>query len=254
MPLSEEDFVLLFDGEKKYLVQLKSRRFSTNRDSLDLGDLFNKDYGSVVYGLKGTKFYLLKPTINDFIKNLERKTQIIYPKDLGYILLKLGVGPNKKILECGSGSGGLTLALAYMVGDNGKVISYEREERFYEVVKRNLERFGLLHRVELRLKEVKEDFEERDVDAVFLDVKEPWLILKAAWEALKPGHPLGILVPTTNQVVILLKEIAKLPFTAIEVAEILLRKYKPNPDRLRPEDRMVAHTGYLIFATKVLEP
>ena len=100
---------------------------------------------------------------------------------------------------------------------------------------------------------IAESFEEKEVDAVFLDLKEPWLLLQPAWEALKPGHPLGILVPTTNQISQCLKEMKRLPFVGVEVVELLLRKYKTNPDRIRPEDRMVAHTGYLIFARKVEE-
>ncbi len=252
MSLKEGDFILLFDGERKYFLELKPRIFSTRSDSLDLALLIGKDYGDKVTGKKGSSFFILKPTIYDFIKNVERQTQIIYPKDIGYILVKLGVGPGKKVLECGTGSGALTIAFAYFVGEEGRVISYEKEERFFQLAKRNLVRFSLEHRVELKLKEVGEVFEETDVDAVFLDVREPWLLLKPAWDALKPGHPLGILVPTTNQVSKTLAELSTLPFKDAEVLEILVRRYKPNPERLRPEDKMVAHTGYLIFAKKVL--
>jgi len=254
MPLKQGDFILLFDGEKKYFLELKPKIFSTRFDSLDLASLIGKDYGDKVLGKKGSTFFILKPTIYDFIKNVERQTQIIYPKDVGYILLKLDVGPGKKVLECGTGSGALTLAFAFAVGEEGRVITYEKEERFFQLAKRNLERFGLAHRVELKLKEVVISFEGTNVDAVFLDVREPWLLLKPAWDALKPGHPLGILVPTTNQVSQTLTHLLNLPFKDVEVLEILVRRYKPNPERLRPEDRMVAHTGYLIFAKKVLTP
>jgi tRNA (adenine57-N1/adenine58-N1)-methyltransferase len=254
MPLKQGDFILLFDGEKKYFLELKPKIFSTRFDSLDLASLIGKDYGDKVLGKKGASFFILKPTIYDFIKNVERQTQIIYPKDAGYILLKLGIGPGKKVLECGTGSGALTLAFAYAVGEEGRVITYEKEERFFQLAKRNLERFGLAHRVELKLKEVVDTFDETNIDAVFLDVREPWLLLKPAWDALKPGHPLGVLVPTTNQVSQTLTYLLSSPFKDVEVLEILVRRYKPNPERLRPEDRMVAHTGYLIFAKKVLTP
>jgi tRNA (adenine57-N1/adenine58-N1)-methyltransferase len=131
MPLKEGDFILLFDGERKYFLELKPKIFSTRLDYLDLASLIGKDYGDRVLGKKGASFFILKPNIYDFIKNVERQTQIIYPKDIGYILLKLGVGPGKKVLECGTGSGALTSAFAYAVGDEGRVITYEKEEKVF---------------------------------------------------------------------------------------------------------------------------
>jgi len=254
MALKEGDFVLLLSEEgNTYLVKVRDAHFSTHKDSLYLGSLKGLSYGCRVSGKRGTSFYLLKPTIHDFLMKVERLTQVIYPKDIGLILLKLDVGPGKAVLECGGGSGALTSAFAFAVGDEGKVISYEKEAKFQEVARRNVSRLGLEERVVFKNKEVKESFEEKEVDAVFLDLKEPWLLFQPAWEALKPGHPLGILVPTTNQISQCLKEMERLPFVGVEVVELLLRKYKTNPDRIRPEDRMVAHTGYLIFARKVEE-
>ncbi len=254
MPLKEGDFVLLLsEGGNTYLIKIKDTYFSTHKDTLYLGDLKGLDYGAKVFGKKGTCFYLLKPTIHDFLMKVERLTQVIYPKDIGLILLKLDVGPGKVVLECGGGSGALTSALAFAVGDKGKVISYEKEAKFQEVAKKNVSRLGLEERVLFKNQEVRDKFDEKEIDAVFLDLKEPWLLLQAAWNALKPGRPLGILVPTTNQISQCLKELERLPFAGIEVLELLLRKYKTNPERIRPEDRMVAHTGYLIFARKVEE-
>jgi len=254
MSLKEGDYVLLLTSdEKSYLVEIKDLDFHTHKDYLNLKDLIGKTYGDIIYGKKGEKFYILKPTIYDFLKKIERVTQIVYPKDIGYILLKLNICPGKIVLECGGGSGALTSAFAYIVGDEGKVISYEKEVKFQEVAKKNLKKLGLLNRVVFKNVEVLESFEEREVDAVFLDLKTPWVLIKGAWEALKGGHPLGILVPTANQVSQCLLELKKYPFVEIEVVEILLRHYKTNPERLRPEDRMISHTGYLIFAKKVFE-
>ena len=254
MPISEGDYVLLISSDgRSYLVEVKDTYFHTHKDSLYLKNLVGKEYGDSVYGKNGVRFYITRPSLYDFLMKVERLTQIIYPKDIGYILLKLSVGPGKIVLECGGGSGALTTALAYMVGEEGKVISYEKEEKFQEIAKKNLKKIGLIHRVVFKNVEVKESFEEKEVDALFLDLKEPWTLVKAAWEALKGGNYLGILVPTTNQVSKCLVELEKYPFVDIEVIEILLRKYKINPERLRPEDRMVAHTGYLIFAKKVFE-
>lgn len=254
MSLKEGDYVLLLTSdEKAYLVEIKDINFHTHKDYLNLKDLVGKNYGDTIFGKKGEKFYILKPTIYDFLKKIERVTQIVYPKDIGYILLKLDIAPGKTVLECGGGSGALTSAFAYIVGEEGKVISYEKEIKFQEVAKKNLKKLGILHRVIFKNVEVLKSFEEKEVDAIFLDLKTPWELIEGAWEALKGGHPLGILVPTANQVAQCLLEIEKYPFTDVEVVEILLRHYKTNPERLRPEDRMVAHTGYLIFAKKVFE-
>ncbi len=254
MPVKEGELVLLLTSEgRSYLVEVKDILFHTHKDYLNLKDLCQKNYGESITGKKGKeKFYILKPGLYELLKKVERVTQIIYPKDIGYIIVKLGIGPGKRVIECGGGSGALTVALAYFVGDKGKVFSYEKEEKFQEVARKNVAKAGLSDRVIFKLKEVKDGFEEEGVDALFLDLKEPWKILEPAWKALNPGAPMGILVPTTNQVVNCLKEIEKLPFIHTEVLEILLRRYKPNPERLRPEDRMVAHTGYLIFTKKIL--
>ncbi|MFN4196953.1 MAG: tRNA (adenine-N1)-methyltransferase [Caldimicrobium sp.] len=251
MALKENDYVLLYDGEKKYLLSIKEGLFHTHKGVIDLSELIDKNYGDKVFSSTGVPFYILKPTLYDYIMKLKRITQIIYPKDLGYIVLKLGVVEGKKYIECGSGSGALTCILAFLVGRDGKVFSYEKEERFLEVAKENIKRLGLESRVIFKLMEVKDAFDEKEVDGIFIDLRNPWEILGAAYNSLKGGHPLGILVPTTNQVSETLKGLKEFPFVDIEVVEILLRNYKINPDRLRPEDQIVGHTGYLIFAKKV---
>ena len=248
MGISPGELVLLYceDG-KKYLLQLKEGWFHTHKDSVNLSEVLEKEFGDEVLGKNGTTFYILKPSLEDVLVKVERLTQIIYPKDIGIILLKLSVSCGSRVIECGTGSGALTCALAWAVGDTGKVYSYEREERFQKIARKNLEKLGFSKRVDLKLKEVTGDFDEKEVDAVFLDVREPWLLIDAAKKSLKPGHSIGILVPTTNQVSETLRKLLETGFVDLEVIEVMLRAYKVNPDRLRPEDRMVAHTGYLIF-------
>lgn len=249
--LKKGDFVLILCEGKKYLISVREGYFHTHKDYIDLSELEGKRYGEVILGKRGTPFYLLKPTLYDFLMKIERKTQIIYPKDIGYIIIKLEIGEGKTVIECGCGSGALTTALAFYVGSNGRVISYEKESNFIELAKSNLKRLSLEERVIFKEREVRDSFDEEEVDAIFLDVREPWELLEASYQALKAGHPLGILVPTTNQVVSVLKKLEELPFVDTEVLEILLRNYKVNSERLRPEDQMIAHTGYLIFTRKV---
>ena len=251
--IQEGDLVLLSLPEgHTYLVEAGKRSFQTHRESFDLSSLLGRPYGTILHGSKGGVCYALRPTIYDFLMKLKRVTQIIYPKDIGYILLRLDVGPGKTILECGTGSGSLLLAFAFAVGKEGQIITYEKEPRFQRVAQENLQRFGLAGRIKFK-NEVLDEFDEKEeVDAVFLDLKTPWELLSAAWKALKPGHPLGILLPTANQVSRTLEELSHLPFTGTQVLEIMLRFYKTNPERFRPEDRMVGHTAYLLFTKKVL--
>ncbi len=252
--IKEGELVLFCTEEgRSYLVEVGKRNFQTHRDSFALEELIGKPFGTVITGKRGERAFVLRPTVYDFLMKLRRVTQIIYPKDIGYILLRLDVGPGKTVLECGTGSGSLLIAFAHAVGESGRVITYEKEERFQKVARENLSRFGLAERVIFK-GEAQESFEEEEeADAVFLDLKTPWDLLPAAWKALKGGAPLGVLLPTANQVSETLKALEKLPFAGTEVLEILIRFYKTNPERFRPEDRMVGHTAYLLFTRKIKE-
>ncbi len=247
------DLVLLCTPEgKTYLVEAGERSFQTHKDHFDLSLLLGQPWGASLKGKRGEVCFALRPTLCDHLMKIKRATQIIYPKDIGYILLKLDVGPGKVILECGTGSGSLLLALAQAVGETGRVITYEKEARFQKVALENVRRLGLEDRIVFK-GEAKDGFdEEEEVDALFLDLKTPWDLLEPAWRALKGGAPLGILLPTTNQVSETLKHLEKLPFVKAEVLELMIRFYKTNPERLRPEDRMVGHTGYLLFTRKII--
>lgn len=229
-------------------------KFSTSAGVFDLTELAGHEPGCVVESHLGAKLFAFRPTPSDWVLHaVKRQTQVTYPKEMGYIIVRAGIVPGCVVVESGSGSGASTLMFAFAVGDNGHVFSYERRPEFSELARRNVERAGLSHRVTFKVKDIVEGFDERDADVVFLDVREPWLYLHQALEALASGGSLVVLVPTTNQVSETLRAMRNFPLVDIEVCELLLRHYKPNPDRLRPEDRMVAHTAFLIFARKVAE-
>jgi len=256
--VKETDTVILYDPEKgkKYFLNLSlaKGKFNTNKGELELSELVGKKYGEFIKTHKGFKYIILPCTLYDFIMyKLNRLTQIIYPKDSAYIALRLNVKPGDTVVECGIGSGAMTAVFAHIVGDSGKVVSYEKREEFIKNALSNLRKLNLEHRVIVKHKDIAEGFDEKDADAVFLDVREPWLYIEHAYKALRTGNMLGILVPTVNQVIEVLKKLEKMPFMDIEVCEILLRKYKLVPERFRPEDRMPAHTAYLIFARKLPE-
>jgi tRNA (adenine57-N1/adenine58-N1)-methyltransferase len=176
----------------------------------------------------------------------------MYPKDIGYILLKLNIMPGSRVVEAGTGSGGLALALARAVGATGRVYSYEVRPDILRLAEKNLQAVGLAVNVEFVLDDIAQGFGETDVDAVFLDVRRPWLYLSQVDSSLKDSGFFGAILPTANQVSELVRALeAEQTFGYIEVEELMLRPYKAVPNRLRPADRMVAHTGYLIFARKV---
>ncbi len=234
---------------KKYLRQVaKDEVLHTHDGKIDFTLVLQKDFGDVIDTHLGRPYRILRPTLYDILKNIERRTQIIYPKDIGYIVMRLGIGPGCRVVEAGCGSGALTMAFAYLVGKEGRVYSLERREEFLGLCEKNLKKVGLLSRVDLKNKDIGEGFGIEDADAGFLDVRTPWEYLSMLGAAVKNGSSVGFLLPTVNQVCRLLEELEKSSFVDVEVVEIFLRKYKTNHQRFRPEDRMVAHTGFLIFA------
>ncbi len=249
-------------GDLAQLVGLRHKHFlitltpgaelHTHRGIVRHDDLIGRPWGSRITTHLGATFYLLQPSLADLLIDLPRNTQILYPKDIGFILVTMGIGPGKRVIEAGSGSGSMTIALAYAVGSQGKVYSYEVRPEMQALARKNVTRLGLAERVEFKLRDLAEGCDETDAEAFFLDVPNPWDYIPQVRAALQPGGFFGSLVPTTNQVVQLVEALRREGFAFIEVCEILLRYYKPEPQRLRPTDRMVAHTGYLVFGRKVV--
>jgi tRNA (adenine57-N1/adenine58-N1)-methyltransferase catalytic subunit len=249
------DLVQLVGRDHKYrLVRLQpGAELHTHRGLLKHDDMIGKPWGSRVDSHLGRPFYLLPPSLHDVLRDTKRSSQIIFPKDIGYILLKLSIVPGQTVVEAGTGSGALTTALATAVGPQGRVISYDLRSDMQTLARHNIEQLGLEGRVDFRLRDIAQGFEETDVPALFLDVAVPHEYIAQVRAALRPGGFFGSIVPTTNQVSLLLTALERHEFEFVEVSELSLRYYKPVPERLRPTDRMVAHTGYLIFARPVLE-
>ncbi|HET7143039.1 MAG TPA: tRNA (adenine-N1)-methyltransferase, partial [Anaerolineales bacterium] len=214
-------------------------------------DLIGKPWGSQVFSHMGAPFFLLQPSIADLLNDLPRTTQILYPKDIGYILIRMGIAPGQRVMEAGTGSGSMTIALAVAIGREGQVISYEQKPDTQNLARKNLERVGLASRVNFKLRDIRDGFDETDADAFFLDVQNSFDYIEQVRAALKPGGFFGTILPTFNQVEKTLNSLKKYKFAFVEVCEILLRFYKSDPNRIRPTDRMVAHTGFLLFARKI---
>jgi len=226
-------------------------RFESHRGILQHDDLIGQPWGTQVFSHNGSPFFLLQPSLADLLTELPRTTQIMYPKDIGFILVTMGIGPGHKVMEAGTGSGSMTTALAYAVGPSGQVISYEIKPDVQNLARKNLTRFGLVSRVDFKLRDIQEGLDETNADSFFLDVPNPYDYAVQVRAALQPGGHLCCLLPTFNQVEKTLYSLRRENFAFIEVCEILLRYYQAEPTKLRPTDRMVAHTGFLVFARRI---
>jgi tRNA (adenine57-N1/adenine58-N1)-methyltransferase len=240
-------------SHKNFIILLKhGEKLQTHRGIVTHDALIGKNWGSQVSSHLGNPFFLLKPSLGDLITATRRTTQIIYPKDIGFILVSMGIGPGQHVVEAGTGSGAMTTALAYAVGPQGHVTTYEMRPEMMKLAQDNLNQLGLKDRVTFKLSDISEGFDENDIESLFMDIPRPEELITKVRAALIPGGFFGCILPTTNQVSKLLPVLQKENFAFIEVVEILLRYFKPVPSRLRPTDRMIGHTGYLIFARPII--
>lgn len=220
-------------------------------------DLIGANWGTTASSHLGLPVIVLQPTLRDVLLNIPRRSQVIFPKDIGYILLRLSLRPGMTVMEAGTGSGALTIALAWAIGAEGRVISCDRREDMQDLALENLRRVGLESRVAFVQSDLRSGFPRQGVDAIFLDLPSAEQHVPAARRALRDGGVLGAIMPTANQVSDFIYALDREAFFQIDLCEIMLRFYKPVSKRIRPQDRMVAHTGYLVFARaiqRVAEP
>jgi len=245
-----DDLALLVGRDRKsFIIRLEpGSQLHTHRGIVCHDDLIGTPWGTQLSTHLGHPLLLLQPSTDDQVRGLKRTSQIVYPKDAGYILMKMRIAPGRRVIEAGTGSGGLTLVLAQAVSPTGRVYSYDVRQDMQDLARKNLGQLGLCGFVEFKLRDISLGFDERGVDALFLDVPTPWDYLAQVHAALANGGFFGSVLPTTNQVSDLIGELEARDFGLIEVEELLLRQYKAVSARLRPVDRMVAHTGYLVFA------
>jgi len=251
--VDEGDWVLIYFSEKKaYTVRVeRGKVFHTTKGSIDLGSLVGRRLGEQMETNVGEKFYISAPTLIDKLGAYKRFTQVIYPKDLAYILLSSGVGPGSRVVEAGTGTGYLASVLAFYVRPSGRVYTYENREDFYKLAVENFEKIGLLPYITARRRDIRQGIKEGDVDAVFLDMPDPWSVTDHAFEALRHGGMIVIFLPTVTQVSRTLSGLKSAGFRRISVSELMERRYKTSPRELRPENIGVWHTGYIISAQKL---
>lgn len=240
--------------KKNFLVRLsRNGILHTNKGYIRHDDIIGLLPGSKLLTNLNKPAYVFRPSLDDLIFSVKRFTNISYPKEIAWIFYYLGLKNGKKVLEAGTGSGSLTIALAYLVSPEGVVVSCERRDDFVEEAQKNIEFAGLMDAVELRRGSLSSAVKEVNYfDACVLDMPEPWTELDAVYSALKPGAPLIIFVPTVNQAEKTVLALRKSGFLNPETLEILHRYWDFKEGASRPEFEMRGHTGFLIQTRKIL--
>lgn len=198
-------------------------------------------------------FLVLEPSPRDLHQTMVRGPQVLAPKDLAAILFETGIGPGARVIEGGAGSGALTCALARAVGSDGRVHSYDLREESLAAAKTNLAAAGMEGRVEFRNGDLRSAIRERDVDAVIIDIPDPWAAVPAAWDALRPCGYLATFSPNMEQVKETVAAIRNKTFIDIRTIELIEREMEVREVGVRPSFAALGHTGYLTFARKVLD-
>lgn len=248
--VQDGDLVMLVAADyTRFIVRLHAGQATHTHQGMFQHDaVIGQRWGAAVLSQQGHRALTLEPSLADLIRHLKRATQIIYPKDAAYIVHRLNLRAGSRVIEAGTGSGGLTTALAWAVAPDGMVYTHEARPDIFRVARQNLERVGLLPFVHMVQSDIEDGFAASNVDALFLDVREPWHYLPQVRVSLRVGGFFASLLPTTNQVVELLHGLEAHSFADMAVEELLLRPYKPTPDRFRPDDTLIPHTGYMVFA------
>ncbi|MBU1122610.1 MAG: tRNA (adenine-N1)-methyltransferase [Candidatus Omnitrophota bacterium] len=251
--IKQGDLVFIYkDDRRNFLIKVQGGRLHTDKGFIDLTAVIGKQFGEKVDTNLGEPFYLLKPYLHEMIMKVKRQTQIIYPKDIGIILTRGHIFPGARVIESGIGSGALTTAMANFVRPTGKVYSYERNEDFLKNAKKNLEKNGLAEWVEFNHQEITDEYPQKEVDFIMIDIGSPWTLIDAAYKSLKGGCRLATICPTFEQLTETVFTLEEKGFINIETMEVLLRRILVRRGKTRPEQKMPSHTGWLVFATKIL--
>ncbi|MHC1610709.1 MAG: tRNA (adenine-N1)-methyltransferase [Candidatus Methanospirareceae archaeon] len=259
-PIKEGELVHLIDRKgKSYRILLKSgSTFTFRYGSIPHNDIIGLEEGSIVRG----EFLIIRPTLAEYIAKMRKGPQIIYPKDIAVILMLADIFPGATVLEAGIGSGALTMALLRAVGSEGKVISYERRKEFADLAEKNINTFfGSVEsagregsgRLVVKNKDIYDGIEEKELDRILLDLQEPWRALKHVEESLRNGGILLCYNPTVLQIYKLSRRLEMKyaeSFWVTGIYEVGMRGWEVRGRSIRPEHRMIAHTGFILVARR----
>jgi len=251
--IEESSYVLLFHTpRKKWLTKVaQDKKFHTHLGIIDVSSIIGMEYGSAIRTTEGKLIFLMEPTIHDFIMKSERKTQIVYPKDLGYIVARTGLKNGSKVLEVGTGSGALATFMASIVKPEGHIYSFDVNSEFMEMAKRNLEKAGMAKYVTMHQHDPHHGVDIRNVDVATVDLGDPWTVVDQVYDALKGGGAFVAICPTMNQIERTAAQLKKSGYADIDCVELMIRNIEAREGMTRPSMRMIGHTTYLVFARKV---
>ncbi len=244
-----EKVVLLDNKLRRYLLTLQEgAEFHTHAGFIPHANIIGQPEGALLWSTKNAKYRALRPSLEDFVLQMPRGAQVIYPKDLGPILMLADIFPGARVLESGVGSGALSMAMLRAGAD---IVGYELREDFADRAKENVESFlgeEALGRYRVELRDCYDGIDETDLDRVVLDLPEPWQVVKHAEKALHPGGILLAYTPSIVQAMQLREAFEASAFDMPETMEVLNRTWHIEGQAVRPDHRMVAHTGFLTHA------
>ena len=262
MPLREGEPVLIIDDRNRQHVLRLQAGYSSHHGRAGLiahDRIIGCPPGLNCSTEKGRRFTVVRPTLENYLlKVIKRHTQILYPKDLGNIVIQGNLYSSARVLEAGLGSASAALFLLRLLGQEGELISYERNPEFAELARRTLAKFddyygSALARHRIVVGDVYEGILEQDLDTILLDVAEPQSAQAAAAQALRPNGTLLCWLPTVMQVFLLVRILQQsTEWAEIQVTETLMRPWRVAPTSIRPAQKMVGHTGFLISARRVV--
>lgn len=243
------DKVMLVDRKKRrYLVDIiDGGEFHTHAGFVPHGDLVGVADGTEVTSTKGARYFVLRPTLEDFVVEMPRGAQVIYPKDLATILMIADITPGVRVLESGVGSGALSMA---MLRAGANITGYELREDFANRAQSNVRAFlgeSAMKRYNVELRNCYDGIDEKNVDRVVLDLPEPWNVVPHATRALRRGGILVAYTPSITQAV-QVRQCFDERWTSERTLEVLHRTWHIDGMAVRPDHRMVAHTGFLTVA------
>ena len=255
-PFAAGDLVQLNDNKgRMHTVELTpGKQFHTHRGYIAHDDLIGQPEGMVVTSTGGSAYLAFRQLLPDYVLSMPRGATVVYPKDSAQIVQMADIFPGARVIEAGAGSGGLTCSLLRAVGDTGVVSSYERREEFADVARRNVARFFGDEPANWRLTvgDLAMTCDDEDVDRVVLDMLAPWEVLDTVAKAMLPGGVLCAYVATTTQLSRVVESMREHgSFTEPAAFETLVRGWHVDGLAVRPDHRMVGHTGFLVTARRM---